>query len=398
MTVRPLPLRFPAVALVGALVVLGCAPRTTPAPRATPLTPLAFRANAHQIDTLAVGVVHHAFVVDSAPWRIHVLDVDRSACWSLEAVKAAGEAVGRALPSALLRGLAPVMVGAVNADFFLYVPPGVPTGAAIHRGRVTAGPGPRPLFAVMHDGQPWIGVLNSSGTVTAGNDRFSIASWNRKSDSALAWFDASWGAVTDTVSGALRVVLGGGDARAILAVDSSGGAVAIPSAGGVLVLGASAPTALRQALLRATTGTMQVRVTVSPFTPREAVGGFPVLVRDSTELAGLESAGGSNFGPVRHPRTIVGLAHGGRRVLLVTVDGRQPGYSAGMTLRESAALMLALGAVEALNLDGGGSTTMVVQDRFGRVTVANRPSDAEGERQVANILGVVRGCSAPRKH
>ena len=79
-------------------------------------------------------------------------------------------------------------------------------------------------------------------------------------------------------------------------------------------------------------------------------------------------------------------------MILVTVDGRQAGYSAGMTLRESAQLMRDLGATQALNLDGGGSTTMVVRrswEHAARYILANKPSDKEGERPVANALAVV---------
>jgi exopolysaccharide biosynthesis protein len=118
-----------------------------------------------------------------------------------------------------------------------------------------------------------------------------------------------------------------------------------------------------------------------------------VLVRDSLEVPGLDSAGAATFGPVRHPRTIVGVASRGRRILLITIDGRQPGYSVGTTLRESARVALALGATEAINLDGGGSTTMVVA-RIARDTtrfaVVNRPSDAQGERAVGNALVVTQ--------
>jgi exopolysaccharide biosynthesis protein len=89
---------------------------------------------------------------------------------------------------------------------------------------------------------------------------------------------------------------------------------------------------------------------------------------------------------------MVGLGAVGRRLILVTVDGRQAGYSVGMTLRESAQLMRELGATQALNLDGGGSSTMVVRrswENAVRYTLANKPSDKEGERSVANALAVI---------
>jgi len=129
-----------------------------------------------------------------------------------------------------------------------------------------------------------------------------------------------------------------------------------------------------------------------PLLPREAVGGFPILVRDSMEVPGLDSAGAATFAPVRHPRTIVGVASRGRRLLLITIDGRQSGYSVGTTNRESARIAIELGATEAINLDGGGSTTMVIARRRGDSTafdVVNKPSDAQGERAVGNALAVI---------
>ncbi|HEY3247256.1 MAG TPA: phosphodiester glycosidase family protein, partial [bacterium] len=85
----------------------------------------------------------------------------------------------------------------------------------------------------------------------------------------------------------------------------------------------------------------------------------------------------------RHPRTAVGTLADGRIVLFV-VDGRSPYHSLGMTLLELAMELRRLGAVDALNLDGGGSTTMVVHGR-----VINLPSDENGERPVGSVLLVL---------
>jgi exopolysaccharide biosynthesis protein len=85
--------------------------------------------------------------------------------------------------------------------------------------------------------------------------------------------------------------------------------------------------------------------------------------------------------------------------MLITVDGRQAGYSAGMTLREAAQLARDLGASQAINLDGGGSTTMVVAHRNPRgyrYDVVNQPSDSAGERPVGNALAIISQC--PRGH
>jgi hypothetical protein len=81
------------------------------------------------------------------------------------------------------------------------------------------------------------------------------------------------------------------------------------------------------------------------------------------------------FWIARHPRTAAARRADGT-ILLVTVDGRQPEWSVGMTLTELTDLLLELGAVDAVNLDGGGSTTMVIGDQ-----VVNRTSDPDGERE-----------------
>lgn len=138
----------------------------------------------------------------------------------------------------------------------------------------------------------------------------------------------------------------------------------------------------------------QAAGTLAPFHPRNAVGGRPRIVRDSLTVADIDSAGGKSFAAGRHPRTAVGLARNARRLIFVVVDGRQKPYSDGMTLRELASLMLSLGARDALNLDGGGSATMVYADPAwpGALAVANRPSDKEGERAVGDAVGIVRRC------
>lgn len=102
-------------------------------------------------------------------------------------------------------------------------------------------------------------------------------------------------------------------------------------------------------------------------------GGGPTLIINGTIPGGLQTA--------VHPRTAVGINRDSSKAFFVTVDGRQPGFSVGMSLPELANYMLSIGCWNAVNLDGGGSTTMVVRNR-----VVNSPSDAAGERSVANAL------------
>lgn len=110
-----------------------------------------------------------------------------------------------------------------------------------------------------------------------------------------------------------------------------------------------------------------------------ALGGREVLVRDGEVATTDRNAS--------HPRTAVGLSADGTRMLLVTVDGRQAG-SRGMRLTELADLMVDLGAAEALNLDGGGSSTMVARHPGTEPRVVSSPSDGE-ERPAPNGLGIM---------
>ena len=88
------------------------------------------------------------------------------------------------------------------------------------------------------------------------------------------------------------------------------------------------------------------------------------------------------FGERRNPRTLAGVTRDGD-LLLVAVDGRRPGYSVGASFEEGAAVMDALGSEEAVNLDGGGSTGMTVEQRL-----VTRPSDTTGERPIGDAIVV----------
>ncbi len=87
------------------------------------------------------------------------------------------------------------------------------------------------------------------------------------------------------------------------------------------------------------------------------------------------------------PRTSSGLSADGRKLIIIVIDGRQAGFSEGVTLPEMAEYLIEFGAYMGLNFDGGGSSTMVFGDEFGP-TIINYPSDGGGERIVSNHLGI----------
>jgi hypothetical protein len=117
----------------------------------------------------------------------------------------------------------------------------------------------------------------------------------------------------------------------------------------------------------------------------DAVSGAGLLVLDGREITDWkEEALSSGFETTRHPRTMIGVDRGGG-IWLIAVDGRQPWLSLGMTFAELKGLARRIGLVSALNLDGGGSTTMVVHERF----IVNHPSDETGPRAVSDALVVL---------
>ena len=90
----------------------------------------------------------------------------------------------------------------------------------------------------------------------------------------------------------------------------------------------------------------------------------------------------------RHPRTVVGLDKDAKRLLLLVVEGRNPAKAVGMSYAELSTVLINRGCHHALNLDGGGSTTLVIRDRESReLKVVNSPTDGR-ERPVASVLGL----------
>lgn len=165
----------------------------------------------------------------------------------------------------------------------------------------------------------------------------------------------------------------------------------IPPGGAVLAAyGAGART--KEVQTMADGDTVRVLLATLPrirdgLAPALLLGGWPRILRDGKNVAAdaptVEGTISRNA-EMRHPRTAVGFSRDSTTLILLTVDGRSEN-SGGMTLIELADMMRKLGAWQAMNFDGGGSTTMVIDG-----AVVNAPSDSTGERAVGNALLVVK--------
>lgn len=162
----------------------------------------------------------------------------------------------------------------------------------------------------------------------------------------------------------------------------------IPSDGYIL----SASGAMREELLKLLQiGSRVVRFAkqTSPVDPtkptlfktaEDITNGVPQLIKNGKiEITWQEEKTNKGFVDTRHPRTAVAKLKDGK-FLMMTVDGRSEA-SAGIGLEDLAKLLLEFGAVDAMNLDGGGSTTMFLGGK-----VVNKPSDKEGERKVGDAI------------
>ncbi len=119
-----------------------------------------------------------------------------------------------------------------------------------------------------------------------------------------------------------------------------------------------------------------------------AISGLPLIVENGSISSQIKP---DEYYAGVHPRSAIGLDRERRVLLLFVVDGRQPNYSEGVTLPELAQIAIEYGADTAINLDGGGSSTLVMEDRQGRPQVLNSPIHANVpgmERPVGNQLGV----------
>jgi len=115
-----------------------------------------------------------------------------------------------------------------------------------------------------------------------------------------------------------------------------------------------------------------------------AISGDRMLVEQGKVVDGLDDS-------ELDPRTAVGLNKNGRFLILIVVDGRQPFYSDGVTFTKLAELLIAQGANIAMSLDGGGSSTLVMEGKNGEPLIMNSPIDnyiPGRERPVANHLGI----------
>ncbi|MGV9245127.1 phosphodiester glycosidase family protein [Streptomyces sp. NPDC003710] len=249
------------------------------------------------------------------------------------------------------------------------------------------------VLGVGSDRRARLDRLSLSGSVRTPHGRLALGGLNQYAlpVGSIGAYTSDWGSTsrmravcgTDTDRGApcsadtYEVTVRNG--RVVAAAGRPGGGPLAP--GTTVLVGREAGARKLRTLYRGERVRVSRRlVAASSRTPyRFAVGGFPVL-RHGVPSAGLDDSTSA-------VRTAVGIGHGGRRLLLLALDGASA-YRSGLTLAELASELRRLGASDGFNLDGGGSSTLVARrEGAGAVTVRNHPSGG-AERPVPNGIGV----------
>ncbi|WP_448316111.1 phosphodiester glycosidase family protein [Streptomyces sp. CO7] len=421
---RFVPRFWPAVAAALALLLVSCGgaepqARQGAAPHATGARPAMPR-----------GVTYHAatrLLEDGQPVRLHVLTVARDADVTVRGVHGEDLATARTV-----REMTDGAVAAVNGSFFDIATgvhfggyEGDPLGAYGTDGELLSEALNGTTSLVLGDGaRPRITALSTASTVTSsdgaartvdgidrrpgrilgcggvGGDRSAGTAGTVTAPargrlcvdpSEIVDFRPQWGARSpDAGPGSVEAVLDG-HGRVTALRSPAGGAV--PPVGRTLVGTGEGARWLRSH------GAVGSVLTVTHRTTDDAgrevggagvsvLGAGPRLVRDGRVRVDAAADGFPDTVLVpREPRTLAGVTSDGS-LLLVVVDGRRPGASVGVRLDEAARILVSLGASDAMNLDGGGSSTMVVAGRL-----RNHPAEVPGrtgeERKVATALAVL---------
>jgi putative cell wall-binding protein len=350
---------------------------------------------------LAPGVTLSTRVLPG-PKVVHLLTIDRNQGYDVRPAMAVGRLEGRLPVSEISRRWG--ALAAVNGDFFQN--DGTPVHAFAGDGRLLRFPGRVDKVVAFDPGKPSYGLFarpEPSVDVQVGAESTGmpldlvnggaptgaqLALLTPESTEALP--DGTWCRAVLQSAGAPFVSSEVSTRQPYVVSSASCDSTPVPRTSDVLVAAPGSAAAARLAELTPQTDlAVRWRIHIADEGALDVIGGDATLVFGGRVADEIAQGRGSAF-TTRAPRTAIAHRPTGE-LLIIVVDGRKTGYSIGMTLRELADQLVALGAIDAMNLDGGGSSVMAV-----RGVPVSRPSDPGGERAVGTGLMVVpHGATAP---
>jgi exopolysaccharide biosynthesis protein len=352
---------------------------------------------------MSPGVVYKHYSTTSPKRQIHVMEIDLTeSTVNLQAVKA-GDTINAAEETV------PVMykahdnfrghdvTAAINSDFFT-------SNLTIKNTRhMMIGDGEilydttlnRTVFGITESRSPFITKLNQNYSVTAGAATRAIDHINRYGGTdQLVMYNRFKGDSTGTKPGGTEIkivpVNGIGDWKANATISckvlakSTRGNMIFDSGQAVLYGLGTAKTFLDNLNVNDVISVnLQVINNSTGITNiKQLSGGWTKLVNDGANYVATSRADeGAAISDSMAPRTAIGYNQVKNKIYFVVVDGRRPGISEGMTLPQMADFMIFAGCYQALNFDGGGSSTMMGNDML-----KNLPSDSGGPRKIASCL------------
>ncbi|SDD82395.1 phosphodiester glycosidase family protein [Sporomusa acidovorans] len=329
------------------------------------------------VTNVAPGLTYTSWRKTTAngPIWAHILDLDSQAGFALKPVLSNGAIQGLETLTPMVEHAA--ALAGVNGSYFGL--DGTIIGLLKMDGEIISTPElPRTALGIMPDGKLFIDQVQYEGKVELPDGRtVPINAVNReRGENELILYNGAYAPSTGSNNYGTEYVAVNGNITAIRASNSP-----IPSDGVVLSAHGAAANLLSCLKVGDIVKIQQTLGTEWDKT-EHVLGAGPMLVKDgSVFLSTKVEQFGSDVAGGRAPRTAIGLKADGH-ILIVVVDGRQDN-SIGMSLLELALFMQELGARDAMNLDGGGSSEMVVKGK-----IVNHPSDGH-ERRVGDALVIV---------
>lgn len=373
----------------------------------------------YSVDTLLYqmqigpGVYHSSYRLPDYPLNFQVMEVDLKNPYNMiETVKAGDRAVATEQPTKMAKRKdvpGHVVVGGTNGDFYFYqdIPEiGIPRSGQFLNGEIIANPTGRASFILGKNKKPYVDRINFRADLISGENKTRIHTvnmlrleWEPNATNFLTLYTDKFGTSTSAIAGGTKVVIRpkegdkfqiGGNDTVVCIVESvleNTGISAIP-AGKAVLHGRDGASTFLQSLTVGSEVTMafrtQLRTTPNVLSDfKEQVGGSDCIVLKH----GMPQDEAKTAASGKNPRTGMGFSQDSTRVYMVVVDGRLA-VSGGLDLLPFGELFKAVGAWNAVNLDGGGSSVMFANNQ----RIVNMPSGGV-ERAVGN--GVLVLSTAP---
>ena len=337
---------------------------------------------------LAKDVVYKCITrfTDLGWYKIHVIEGNLTDEFiELEALTSpAGIGTGSTLPQMAIN---PKIIAAINGDFFISGESYSPIGPVVRNGVMHSSPTYRrdelAVLALDYYNTPLLDYWQWQISLQAKDKTFALSAINKTSskfDYPVVYTKA-WGQLAPQPNIADIVYIVAENNRVSDIIQGPGRQVEIPENGMVIMARGNLAAQMLQVLEIGSDVELDIHSTPDYAALKLALGGGTILVKNGSIYPFTHNVSGN------HPRTAIGFSYDGSKVMMVTVEGRIAA-SRGMSQAELAQLMLELGAYHAINLDGGGSTTMLARKPGAiNLTLVNTPSDGS-LRRIANGISL----------